>query len=133
MLTVKTTGRARSGSTEANLEKSFVKYLKRFSYHTSDRYTPGVPDRYISGGIWVEFKILKYSGKRPVNLMTVMRKNQVIFLDKLSKIDDCYICIQFQPENSEPTTALINWLVFRNTGKVNPFLEHKTMKDLVPW
>lgn len=60
MLTVKQFKGSRTRSTEASVERAWAqtwKDLGVYSRHMSD-HVPGLPDRYISGGRWVEFKSL---------------------------------------------------------------------------
>lgn len=64
----------RKRATEASVEKDFMwslEQLKLMNRHFYDRFA-GVPDRYIAGGNWLEFKSIAY-----VNYVNVFRHLEV--------------------------------------------------------
>lgn len=63
MLSVKNYAKAHAPTTEKGFEKTFVSFLEKldiYSRHMSDA-VPGLPDRYIEGGRWVELKSISFT------------------------------------------------------------------------
>jgi len=120
-LTVRATVRSRKGSTEATFEKRVADVLKKlglFSYHVAERWYAGIPDRYVVGGNWIEFKVIPCSGTRAVNPYRLFKPGQRNFLDKFAKSGDrTWACVMFQPEAGEPYMILLPWHEFREHGK----------------
>lgn len=119
-LTVRATVRDRKGSTEARFEARVAEVLKSlglFSYHVAERWYAGIPDRYVVGGNWIEFKVVPCSGKRSVNPVRLFKPHQRNFLDKFSASGDrTWACVMFQPENGEPHMVIQPWHRFSKHG-----------------
>ncbi len=119
-LTVRATIRDRKGSIESRFEKRVAEVLKQlglFSYHVAERWYAGIPDRYVVGGNWIEFKVVPCSGKRRVNPYRLFSPGQRNFLDKFSKSGDrTWACVMFQPYEGEPYMVLLPWHDFREHG-----------------
>lgn len=112
-LSVNKESRKASKSTEGRQEKRVAQILSDFglfSYHTADRFTPGVPDRYMVGGTWIEFKILACRGNRPIFLTRGFTPAQKNWLKNLhDKGDFTFGCIFVYPEVGDPRMILRPW------------------------
>lgn len=104
--------------TEAVYEKLFARALAatgQFSYHTAERFYLGIPDRYVAGGRWIEFKQIKWAGTRPVSPIRQFTGPQIKTLDKFTAVgDDCWVAIVFQTTDGELRTCFMSWPRFRN-------------------
>ena len=123
-LEVKKTKRRRANSTEAAFEKRFATALSkqgRVSYHTAEKFIEGIPDRYTCGGIWIEFKVVPYSGKRRINLLRYFSPAQKLWMTRLENGGDIvYGCVLLQPENGDPRIVLQSWHTLKNIGPMTP-------------
>lgn len=122
VLSVSAPRRQKNRISEATFEGKLAKALKArglYSWHTSDQFKPGVPDRYVVGGNWIEIKAIPYTGKRaitPVRFFAPCQKNE---LDRLHERGDrAWACILFQPEQGEATVLLCPWIVLRDKGQM---------------
>jgi len=119
-LTVRTSAPNRSGPPERRFEKRTADILKKlglFSYHTAERWYAGIPDRYVVGGNWIEFKVIPCSGVRAVNPYRLFKPAQRNLLDKFDASGDrTWACVMFQPSKGEPHMILFPWHVFRAHG-----------------
>lgn len=104
--------------TEHKFETTIAWYLRRqglLNYHTTDRYIGGIPDRYIAGGNWLEFKrVVLPRVKNPLRgrcaLMHGLSQRQMSFLNKWHKAGDkTWLAILVQSENFHqfPTRCII--------------------------
>ena len=80
---------------EAEFSRQIVKSLKAldiFCYKTSDRFHSGVPDIYVTRGIWIESKVVKVGGQnRAINIRDKMTPIQHSFAQSLSGGGDKFI------------------------------------------
>ena len=102
-------------STEAQFERKIAKHLDTlgiFSYHVSEKSYMGIPDRYVAGGRWIEFKqAAVIHGLTPKRLFS---SGQLKFMDTfLDAGDTPYVCILFQFSEGEPVCVLQGWEEFR--------------------
>jgi hypothetical protein len=73
----------------------------------------GVPDRYVCGGRWIEFKQAAVVNK--ISPLRLFSSSQITMLDKLTKYgDECYACILFQFQDS-------SWCLFIEWTKLKEF------------
>ena len=128
-LSVNKDSRKPSKSTESSQEKRVAAILADFglfSYHTADRHTPGVPDRYIVGGSWIEFKVLPCRGNRPVFLTRGFSPPQKNWLKNLhDKGDFTFGCVFVYPEMGEPRMVFRPWWYLA----ANPKWDMKRIQD----
>lgn len=119
-LTVRANVRDRKGSIESRFERRVADALKKlglFSYHVAERWYAGIPDRYVVGGNWIEFKVIPCSGTRAVNPIRLFKPAQRNFLDKFAASGDrTWACVMFQPEKGEPHMVLLPWHTLREHG-----------------
>lgn len=105
--------------TEAQYEAKFAKALHQqghFSYHTAERFYLGIPDRYVVGGRWIEFKQVKWIGTRPVSPIRQFNPGQIRTLDRLSKAgDDPWVALLFQTPAGDLASCFLPWAMFRTT------------------
>ena len=107
------------GSTEAAFERRFAIYLDDMgimSRHNSDRYEIGIPDRYVVGGNWIEFKVMDISGKRkvkPLRLFETEQKNKLTEYHEAG--DRSWVAIQFQGK-IDPIVLFLPWYRFKDHG-----------------
>lgn len=136
--------RARSPrkSTEAQFERKIAKHLDTlgiFSYHVSEKSYMGIPDRYVCGGRWIEFKqAAVISGVTPMRLFS---PGQIKFMDRFLEAGDTpYVCILFQFPDDEPLCVLMEWENFKtgnekwklDTIRLYGYLE-KDWLDMISW
>jgi len=116
--------KTRSRSTEAAFEKRFAKALTRLgllSYHTSEKFISGIPDRYVVGGNWIEFKAIPYTGKRQITPVRFFSASQKLWMNRLGEAGDrVWVCILFQPENGNPLAILCPWVALNDFGPMSP-------------
>lgn len=112
-LTVRSKLPTRQSTTEARFEKrvaSCLAELGLMSYHTSEKYYAGIPDRYVVGGNWIEFKILPCGGRRSVSPRSKFKPQQKQYLSKFHENGDrTWACIMFQPKHGEAYIVLVPW------------------------
>ncbi len=137
-LSVKAPRRQKNRISEATFEGKFAKILKTgglYSWHTSDQFKPGVPDRYVVGGNWIEFKAIPFTGKRamtPVRFFSPAQKNELTRLHDNG--DRAWVCILFQPEQGEATVMLCPWVVLRDKGQMTPVeIDNACMPGALQW
>lgn len=103
--------------TEAQYERRFATALSKtgqFSYHTAERFYLGIPDRYVAGGRWIEFKRVTWAGVRAVSPIRQFSGPQIRTLDKFTAAgDDCWVAIVFQTPEGELRSAFMPWPRFR--------------------
>jgi hypothetical protein len=91
------------------------------SYHTTDAVQSGIPDRYVTGGRWIEFKIILYAGTRKLDPLVHFSPAQKIWLDNLTKAgDQCWANILFQKSDGEERFLHMPWHSLRDRGKMTP-------------
>jgi len=110
-------------STEAAFEKRVAKVLEGvglMSYHTAERFYKGIPDRYVAGGNWIEFKAVPYSGTRRITPTRFFKPEQKLWLTRFHNAGDrVFVCILFQPENGEPRVLLCPWALLEGEGSMS--------------
>ena len=121
--------------TEANYEKRFARALAKtgqFSYHTAERFYLGIPDRYVAGGRWIEFKRVTWAGVRAVSPIRQFSGPQIRVLDKFEASgDDCWVAIVFQTSEGMLRSCFMPWPVFR---KLKPQWTPTEVKAYsIPW
>lgn len=106
-----------SRTTEARFEKRVADNLGVFSYHCSEKNFAGVPDRYVAGGNWIEFKVIPCSSSRAVNPKRLFRIEQRRWLSKLdAQGDRSWACVMFQASGGA-YIVLEPWRVFDEREK----------------
>ncbi len=86
----------------------------QFSYHTAERFYLGIPDRYVAGGRWIEFKRVTWAGVRAVSPIRQFSGPQIRTLDKFTEAgDDCWVAILFQTANGDLRSCFMSWPHFR--------------------
>ncbi len=109
MLSVSKFPKGRKATTEKSFERSFSEKLGVYSRHMSDAM-PGLPDRYVPGGIWIEFKSIVF--KRDVAFGAGLTVEQEREMTRLSDGgDDVFYCALLQHENGCKMIWLVNWRV----------------------
>ncbi len=102
-------------SSEAQFERKIAKLLTEagcYSYHTSEKHYDGIPDRYVCGGRWIEFK--QATVVRSITPMRLFSKGQIRQMDMFTEHgDDCYVCILFQFRDCEPWCVFLSWDFFK--------------------
>jgi len=89
--------------------------LDQFSYHTAERFYLGIPDRYVAGGRWIEFKRVTWAGARAVSPIRQFSGPQIKTLDKFTAAgDECWVAIVFQTAGHDLRSCLMPWAWFRN-------------------
>lgn len=91
---------------EGQFNQNLIKNIRRlgvFCFKTADRFKPGVPDIYVSGGTWIECKVLKLGNQnRTVNLYNKLTPEQKTFCDQLVEAGDNVVIVmrlEFPDEN----------------------------------
>jgi len=88
--------------------------LGQFSYHTAERFYLGIPDRYVAGGRWIEFKRVTWAGVRAVSPIRQFSGPQINTLDKFTAAgDDCWVAILFQTPSGSLRSMFMPWPKFR--------------------
>ena len=88
--------------------------LGHFSYHTAERFYLGIPDRYVAGGRWIEFKQIKWMGTRSVSPIRQFSSGQIRTLDQLTKAGDTvFVAIVFQTAQGVLRVMFRQWSWFR--------------------
>lgn len=104
--------------TEAKYEKAFAKALAglgQFSYHTAERFYMGIPDRYVVGGRWIEFKQIKWAGVRAVSPTRQFSGPQIRTLDKFQEAgDETWVAVLFQTPGGSMRSMFLPWPMFRS-------------------
>ncbi len=74
----------------------------------------GIPDRYVAGGRWIEFKQIKWSGKRAVSPVRQLSGPQIRVLDRFTEAgDECWVAILFQDVEGVLRIMFLPWSMFR--------------------
>ncbi len=109
-----------------------LKDLGHFSYHTAERFYLGIPDRYVAGGRWIEFKQIKWMGTRSISPIRQFSSGQIRTLDELSGAGDkVWIAIVFQTPDGELRVMFREWRWFR---VAKPQWSAKAVEGLtIPW
>ena len=106
-------------STEAQFERKIAKHLDAlgiFSYHVSEKSHMGIPDRYVAGGRWIEFK--QAAVIHSFTPMRLFSPGQIKFMDRFLEAGDTpYVCILFQFTEDEPLCVLMEWGNFKTGNK----------------
>lgn len=101
-----------SGYSETWLEKKLAAGLTArglLNFHMSDPTKPGIPDRYVVGGNWIEVK----QGKTFADLRSGFDRQRT-FLDKLEHGDNTFVCALWQQNNfTLPMLFLEYWRVWK--------------------
>lgn len=88
--------------------------MDQFSYHTAERFYLGIPDRYVAGGRWIEFKRVTWAGARAVSPIRQFSGPQIKTLDKFTAAgDECWVAIVFQTAGHDLRSCFMPWAVFR--------------------
>jgi len=107
-------------STEAEFENKVAARFKARGYlskHNREEFEAGVPDHYVQGGRWIEFKVIGISGKRKVRPQRHMSPRQVEWLDDLaSHGESTFVCVQWQFNEGLPLAMIMDWRCFRDYG-----------------
>jgi hypothetical protein len=110
---------SRQSTTEARFEKRVAQILEElglFSFHTSEKYIAGIPDRYVVGGNWIEFKVFPCDGRRRVNSHRLFEPEQKLYLRKLHESGDrTWVAIMFQPTNGDAYIVVKPWHALQET------------------
>jgi len=125
LLEVRKTKKKRSIHTdEAAWERKFMKQVTRagiLSYHTTDAMLSGIPDRYLVGGRWIEFKIILWAGTRKLDPLVHFSPAQKMWMDNLVKAgDECWANILFQRADGEERFMMMDWRELRGFGSMTP-------------
>lgn len=108
----------RHASSETQFETKIAKIMHRqniFSYHVSEKMYMGIPDRYVQGGRWIEFK--QCAVKVNVTPARFLSGGQERFMnDFLEAGDKPYVCMLFQFRLKPPRAILQPWETFRIDG-----------------
>jgi hypothetical protein len=104
---------------EAQFEKQMCEHLEEvlgvFNYHTAERFYMGIPDRYCQGGRWVEFKVVNWSGTKPVSPIRQFKAHQIETLDRFHRGGDkIYVAILFQTVAGVRHALVWPWPKFRS-------------------
>jgi outer membrane scaffolding protein for murein synthesis (MipA/OmpV family) len=109
--------------TEAQFSKKIIDYINKnsthFAYKASDRFRSGVPDIYISGGIWVESKKVRkklYYDPRPI-----VSPAQKFFCDRLTLAGDTVWIAVFQ-ENIH--FYISKWAVYEDSEEERSYRQY---------
>ena len=119
---------------EAAWERKFMKQATRagiLSYHTTDSVKTGIPDRYVVGGRWIEFKIILFAGTRKLDPLVHFSPAQKNWMDNLVGAgDECWANILFQTSDGEERFFMMPWEMLRDWGKMTPENIHQLTYDL---
>lgn len=116
-LTVRSRLRTPQSTTEARFEKRVADCLEKIglmSFHTSEKYVAGIPDRYVVGGNWIEFKVYPCGGGRRVNAHRLFSEQQKNYLSAFHRNGDrTWVAVMFQPIHSDAYIVIEPWRSFR--------------------
>jgi hypothetical protein len=120
--------KTKKSSTEAAFEEKLAAALMRrgiFSYHTSEKFISGIPDRCVVKGNWIEVKAIPYTGKRLITPVRFFSPTQRLWLRRFHDAGDrTFASVLFQPENGEPRVIMCPWMAFLEHGSMKPsFIE----------
>lgn len=90
---------------ELEFDKTCGKILKSkglFNWKPSDRVRAGVPDRYVAGGNWIEFKHAVYFMRGPKTLIRMFTAEQKRMMEDIIKGGDrAYVGIKISPTTDD--------------------------------
>jgi hypothetical protein len=117
-LKVRPTSHRQRISTESQFEARIAKILdkkKIFNYHVSERLYRGIPDRYVQGGRWIEFKQCTVTQKvTPGRFLSSPQER------KLQEFYDAgdlpYVCVLFLFRLDPHRAILRPWETFQYDG-----------------
>lgn len=105
-------------SSETQFENKITKILHKldiFSYHVSEKRYMGIPDRYVQGGRWIEFK--QCAVVKTVTPGRYLSRSQERFINDFYEAGDKpYVCVLFQFRLKPPKAILEPWETFRVEG-----------------
>lgn len=108
----------RHASSETQFEAKIAKILHKldiFSYHVSEKMYMGIPDRYVQGGRWIEFK--QCAVVKNVTPARFLSGGQERFLNSfLEAGDKPFVCVLFQFRLKPPRAILAPWETFKTDG-----------------
>lgn len=106
--------------------------MDQFSYHTAERFYLGIPDRYVAGGRWIEFKRVTWAGARAVSPIRQFSGPQIKTLDKFTAAgDETWVAVVFQTAGHDLRSCFMPWAVFR---KLKPQWKPADVIDnSMPW
>jgi hypothetical protein len=116
-LAVSASKKQRRRLTESRFEQKFEVALRELnvkSHHACPDWEPGVPDRYVCGGTWIEFKSLGYD--RSVMPWNAISPQQRAHLQSFTDAGDkCWVCILLchEDDGDDDRVVLLPWLVFK--------------------
>ena len=117
-------------STEWQFEQMIADILTErgyFHYHVTEKIYSGVPDRYICGGRWIEFK--RCFVQRTITPLRLIRYTQKKHMDNFSKHGDIpYVCMLFQIQDGTAYAILDEWVKFKKWGQVQIHVDR--LKDV---
>ena len=97
--------------TEAQREARVMKIIRSLGvwhYKVADKFTKGIPDRYLAGGNWIEFKQEHVSGNRDFCLQRGVSAAQRTFLKTAhAQGDRTYLCVFVIREDEVPVMILV--------------------------
>lgn len=97
-----------------------TKVLRLFNYKPSDRFRSGIPDRYIAGGRWIEFKYVHHSLKRNVSTLREFSAVQRTTIEDLIAAGDrVWACIFFDTGN-EILVYMAPWYEYKSDASFSP-------------
>ena len=112
--------RAVQGTTEKNFELRLGKALNSLgllNWHTHELNLPGVPDRYVVGGNWIECKVRPWTGKKGFGpRKCVVKESQINFLNRLvDNGDRAWLCILLKAWRTSGRGIILPWEFVRET------------------
>jgi hypothetical protein len=120
-LAVGASKKQRRRSTEHRFEQRVANCLTEmgiWNYHACPDWSPGIPDRYLQGGRWIEFKSLAYRDSFTWKYR-IFPNEQGRKLEELWRAGDKpYVCILLHHDDDEhPRLLLQPWPEFRVTSQ----------------
>ena len=113
MLSVTNYKQVRTRSTEAAFENAFAARLRKaqvYSRHMSDAI-PGLPDRYIRGGMWIEFKSLFRKRGEFTHGEGLSAEQKRTMADLCAAGDRVFYCALLDTGSGDKTFAWETWRV----------------------
>jgi hypothetical protein len=116
-LAVSASKKQRRRLTETSFERKFEDCLRQLgfkSHHACPDWEPGVPDRYVCGGTWIEFKSLGYD--RSVMPWNAISPQQRAHLQAFTDAGDkCWVCILLchEDDGDDDHVILMRWSEFK--------------------
>lgn len=98
-----------------------------FCQKLADRFHPGVPDLYITSGIWMECKVLRVGGQnRTYNIYGTMTPNQREFMHSVIEVGDIGIyCARIEASEDNYIFIYPFWGIFKKQSWIRGELVHE--------